>query len=77
MQTRTFSVSFFLVCFLCLSSQPAIAKKMYRWVNENGETIFSDQVPPEHAQLRRESLNEKGRVVEITEQAKTKEQQAM
>lgn len=77
MQTRPFSVSFFLVCFLCLSSQPAIAKKMYRWVNENGETIFSDQVPPEHAQLRRESLNEKGRVVEITEQAKTKEQQAM
>ncbi|MCK9394966.1 MAG: DUF4124 domain-containing protein [Methylobacter sp.] len=77
MQTRTFSVSFFLVCFLCLSGQPAFAKKMYRWVNENGETIFSDQVPPEHAQLRRESLNEKGRVVEVTEKAKTKEQQAI
>ncbi|PPK73635.1 uncharacterized protein DUF4124 [Methylobacter tundripaludum] len=77
MQTRAFSVSFFLVCFLCLSSQSAFAKKMYRWVNENGETVFSDQVPPEHAQLRRESLNEKGRVVEVTEQAKTKEQQAI
>lgn len=50
---------------------------MYKWVNEKGETIFSDQVPPEQAQHRREALNEKGRVVEITEQAKTKEQQAM
>lgn len=77
MQTRTFSIGFFLICFLCLSSQPAFAKKMYKWVNENGETVFSDQVPPEHAQLRRESLNEKGRVVGVTEQAKTKEQQAM
>lgn len=77
MQARTFSVSFFLVCFLCLSSQSAFAKKMYRWVNENGETIFSDQVPPEQSQLRRESLNEKGRVVEVTEKEKTKEQQAI
>ncbi|WP_333873698.1 DUF4124 domain-containing protein [Methylobacter sp.] len=77
MQTRIFSASFFLVCFLCLSSQSVFAKKMYRWVNEKGETVFSDQVPPEHAELRRESLNEKGRVVEVTEKAKTKEQQAI
>jgi hypothetical protein len=77
MQTRTFSAGFLLVCFLCLNSQPALAKKMYKWVNENGETVFSDQVPPEHAELRRESLNEKGRVVEVTEKAKTKEQQAI
>lgn len=78
MQTRTFSISLFLICCLALgNSQPAFAKKMYRWVNEKGETIFSDQVPPEQAQHRREALNEKGRVVEITEQAKTKEQQAM
>ncbi len=78
MQTRTCSVSIFLACFIFLcSSQPVSAKKMYRWVDENGETIFSDQVPPEHSQYRRESLNEKGRVVEVTEQAKTKEQQAM
>ncbi|MGZ5055521.1 MAG: DUF4124 domain-containing protein [Methylobacter sp.] len=77
MQSRPFSISFFLVCCLCLSSQPAFAKKMYKWVNENGETIFSDQVPPEQAQLRRESLNAKGRVVGVTEQAKTKEQQVI
>ncbi|MFU8788490.1 MAG: DUF4124 domain-containing protein [Methylobacter sp.] len=78
MQTHTFSVNLFLICCLALgNSQPAFAKKMYRWVNEKGETIFSDQVPPEQVQHRREALNEKGRVVEVTEQAKTKEQQAM
>ena len=78
MQTRTFSVSIFLVCFLFLcGSQSALAKKMYKWVNENGETIFSDQVPPEQSQFRRESLNKKGQSIGVTEQAKTKEQQAM
>jgi len=78
MQTRPFSVSIFLACFLCLfASQSAYAKKMYKWVDEHGETKFSDQVPPEDSQYRRESLNEKGRVVEVTEEEKTKEQQAI
>ena len=78
MQTRTFSASIFLACFVFLcSSQPAFAKKMYKWVDEHGETKFSDQVPPEESQYRRESLNEKGRVLEVTEKAKTKEQQAI
>lgn len=77
MQIRTFSSSIFLAFLLCLFASPAIhAKKMYKWVDENGKTFFSDQVPPEQSQLRRESLNEKGRVVEVTEKAKTKEQLA-
>ncbi len=78
MQTRPFSVSIFLACFLFLcSSQPVLAKKMYKWVDEHGETKFSDQVPPEESQYRRESLNEKGRTLEVTEEEKTKEQQAI
>lgn len=78
MQSRIFSISILLACllFLC-SGQSVFAKNMYRWVDEHGETTFSDQVPPEHIQYRRESLNEKARVVEVTEQAKTKDQQAM
>ena len=78
MQTRTFSVSIFLTCFLFLcGSQSAYAKKMYKWVDEHGETKFSDQVPPEESQYRRESLNNKGQVLTVTEKAKTKEQQAI
>ena len=77
MQIRTFSNSVFLAFLLCLfASQSVHAKKMYKWVDEHGKTIFSDQVPPEQSQLRRESLNEKGRVVDVTEKAKTKEQLA-
>jgi archaellum component FlaC len=77
MQIRTFSSSIFLAFLLCLFASPAIhAKKMYKWVDEHGKTFFSDQVPPEQSELRRESLNEKGRVVEVTEKAKTKEQLA-
>jgi len=77
MQIRTFSSSIFLAFLLCLFASPAIhAKKMYKWVDEHGKTIFSDQVPPEQSQLRRESLNEKGRIVDVTEKAKTKEQLA-
>ncbi len=74
MQTRPFSVSIFLACFLFLcSSQPALAKKMYKWVDERGETKFSDQVPPEESQYRGESLNKKGQSIAVTEEAKTKE----
>ena len=77
MQLRIFSSSIVLAVLLCLSASPAVhAKKMYKWVDENGKTIFSDQVPPEQAEHRREALNEKGRVVEVTEKAKTKEELA-
>ena len=78
MKKYIFSVGIFLACVLMLCSSPSVfAKKMYRWIDEHGETTFSDQVPPEHSQYRRESLNEKGRIIDVTEQAKTKEQQAM
>lgn len=76
MSMRISTASLCLVGLACLlGSQVVSAKKMYRWVDEHGNTIFSDQVPPEHIQYRRESLNEKGRVVEVTPPAKTREQQ--
>ena len=59
---------------LILSTSPAFAKKMYRWVDDNGNTYFSDQIPPEQIKHRRETLNEKGRIIDVMEKAKTKEQ---
>jgi hypothetical protein len=77
MSMRISTISLCLAGLVCLfGSQAALAKKMYRWVDEHGDVFFSDQVPPEHAGYRRESLNEKGRVVDVTPQARTKEQQA-
>ncbi|CCE21835.1 DUF4124 domain-containing protein [Methylotuvimicrobium alcaliphilum] len=60
---------------LLLCHVPSIhAKKMYRWVDDQGNTYFSDQVPPEHAKHRREALNQRGRVIDVIEKAKTKEE---
>ncbi|MGR9051892.1 MAG: DUF4124 domain-containing protein [Gammaproteobacteria bacterium] len=65
---------FFVAVFLMFNASEVLSKKMYRWVDENGNTFFSDQVPPEQVEHRRETLNESGRVLEVTEKAKTKEE---
>ncbi len=62
---------FFLVLLAC--SQQVYAK-MYRWIDDQGQVIFSDQVPQDQITRKRESLNESARVVEVVEEAKTDEQ---
>ncbi len=65
-------------CFIGLfSSQAAYANKMYKWIDDKGNTYFSDQVPPKHSQFRRESLSKRGQVIEVTEKAKTKSEEAL
>ncbi|MEQ1561024.1 MAG: DUF4124 domain-containing protein [Methyloglobulus sp.] len=67
-----------LICFLgLLSSQVVRGEKMYKWVDDKGNTYFSDQVPPKHSQYRRESLSKQGVVVGVTERAKTKSEEAL
>lgn len=66
------------ICFInILSIQASHGAKLYKWIDEKGNTYFSDQVPPEHSKLRRESLNKQGRVVGVTERAKTKSELAL
>lgn len=67
-----------MACLLGLMSSPLVhANKMYKWVDEKGNTYFSDQVPPEHSQLRREKLSKQARVVEVTDKAKTRSEEAL
>jgi Domain of unknown function (DUF4124) len=61
------------LCFI-LDSAPVHAKKVYRWLDDQGDIYFSDQVPPEHIQHSRATLSQTGRVLEVTEQAQSKEQ---
>ncbi len=65
-----------LVCMvLALAGQITsanAAKKMYRWVDDNGKVFFSDQVQPKDVKHRRESLNQNARVIEVVEKEKTK-----
>lgn len=67
-----------LACFIGLfCSQIVLAKKMYRWIDDEGNTYFSDQVQPKDTKFRRDSLSKSGRVLEVTERAKTKEEQEL
>ena len=60
--------------FLFFGGHAAHAKKMYRWVDEHGNVRYSDQVPPDQAKFRRESLNKNARVLNVLEKEKTKAQ---
>ena len=65
------------VLFLMLGEQSALAKKMYRWMDEHGNVRYSDQVPPDQVKHRRESLNDNARVLETVEKEKTKAQREL
>lgn len=61
-----------LVC--AVFSQTAVAKKMYRWQDENGKWIYSDQVPPSQIQHKRETLNKNAQVIAVTDKPRTKDE---
>jgi len=58
----------------CLVLSSAATAKLYRWVDDEGNVHYSDQVPPEHARKGRSELNERGMTVEETEAARDREE---
>lgn len=63
-----------LLFFLLFIGTQSLYARMYRWVDEDGRVFFSDQVPQDQIKHKRAMLNEKARVVQIVEEAKTQEQ---
>lgn len=55
-------------------SQPVMAGKIKCWRNNEGVRECGRYVPPEFSQKRTEIRNESGRVVEVEQRAKTKEE---
>lgn len=55
-------------------STPALAGKLYRWVDDQGQVRYGDQIPPQFARQRQDTLNAQGIVVETKAAAKTPEQ---
>lgn len=49
-------------------------KKLYKWVDENGNVTYSDQVPPDQISKQHEELNKDGVVLEKIGNARTKEE---
>ena len=71
--------SFFCVALLASTAafQPPAGAEMYRWVDADGRIFYADKIPPNKSKLERKVLNEKGRIVDIIQAAKTKEQFAL
>ncbi|AEG01698.1 DUF4124 domain-containing protein [Methylomonas methanica] len=74
-KSRALALIYIVPLLLC-GTTDSYAKKMYRWVDENGRVFFSDVVPPDQVQHKRETINENARVLDVVEKAKTPEELA-
>lgn len=61
---------------LLAAAMPALAQKLYRWTDKDGNVHYTDQLPPESARDQREELNRQGITVSRTERALTPEELA-
>ena len=66
---RVLFISILLACI----SQTAEAK-LYKWVDENGDTQYSDKIPPSAIKKSHEQLDKQGLVVNKKARAKTPEE---
>ena len=57
--TMRILMSALLVAVLAASAQAA-EKKLYRWVDKNGQVHYGDSIPPEYAEQDRDVLNRQG-----------------
>ena len=65
-----------LVGFAFLIAQPAMAAKFKCWTNNEGVKECGSYVPAEYSQKRIETRGDSGRVVEVKDRAKTKDELA-
>jgi hypothetical protein len=56
---------------LGLLSGPAVAQKLYKWVDANGQVHYGDRIPPEYASQDRDVLNQRGMSVGHEQGAET------
>lgn len=63
-----------IIVFLSLSVSNVYAKKLYKWVDENGKVTYSDLVPPEQIKKEHQELNQNGVVLEKIKNIKTPEE---
>lgn len=71
MYLRNICIAIFLCGLLPLN---CYAGKLYKWVDEDGRTYYSDKVPPDESHRARSQLDEHGIVVKKVDAAKTAEE---
>jgi hypothetical protein len=59
-----------------MAQKTGTSKKLYRWVDKDGNVRYTDQLPPEAAKDRRDELNSQGIVVKTRERELTPEEKA-
>ncbi len=80
---RLKNVALILCAVAALASQgfaantPSGGRKMYKWVDEQGETHYGDRIPPEYAAQEKQVINSQGVEVERLEAQKSPEQLAI
>jgi hypothetical protein len=68
--------SHLLLLTALLTSCSAFGERMYKWVDENGQVHYSNQLPPEATQRKREVINDQGRTVKVYRAPLTPEEKA-
>ena len=64
----------FFAVLIILFSTSLQAKKLYKWVDENGQVHYSDQVPPDQIEKEHQELSDQAVVLDDVEKAKSKEE---
>lgn len=65
-----------LIAGLACAPWAASAQDVYKWVDENGETHYSQTLPPERVQQEHARIASDGRVAETVDRAPTAEERA-
>lgn len=59
-----------------LLAGPVLAERAYKWVDEDGNVQYTNQLPPEAALTERKEINEQGRVIKVYKAPLTAAQKA-
>ena len=60
-----------VLLFVLAPSDSDAKKKLYKWVDENGNVSYSDQMPPKQIKKAHEEISDHGVVLEKHAKAKT------
>ena len=69
---KSFHYFIFLPALLVAST--AVAERMFKWTDNEGQVHYGNRIPPEFARTERREINERGRTVKVYEAAKTPEE---
>lgn len=76
MKTPSRKICYLLVLPALLTATTALAERMYKWVDENGQVHYTNQLPPEASKQERRVINNQGRTLKVYRAPRTAEEKA-